>query len=69
MNLAPRDRETRAKVRLGQSLLLPDLDFRIPMPAGVKPPADAAERDGKRAGASSDSKGKLESQSSVPNGP
>jgi hypothetical protein len=39
-----RDRET-AKSRLGQSLLLPDLNFRIPMPAGVKPPGDAADCD------------------------
>jgi hypothetical protein len=49
-------REVRTPARLGQSLLLPDLDIRIPMPAGVKPPADAAERASKRAGAASGAK-------------
>jgi hypothetical protein len=49
-------RVVRTPARLGQSLHLPDLDFRLPMPAGVKPPADAAERAAKRAGTSSSSK-------------
>ena len=49
-------RGKRNPARLGQSLILPDLDFRIPMPAGVKPPAVAGERGSKREGAASAAK-------------
>jgi hypothetical protein len=43
----------KTSVRLGQSLILPDLNFRIPMPRGVRPLADAPKKSLKRDGSDS----------------